>query len=193
MGNINFFRKLGFKIALPFILVGLLPLFIGIFVLFKYTEGLIRNDACNNLGLLAKNTEEEVCRFMTNIIINAQQAMPEGGQLFISTRNENGNVAIEFKDTGCGIPEENKDRIFEPFFTTKMNWKGTGLGLSICYDIIKNHNGHIIVDSKLEKGSVFTIILPVKKTGKNKVCYFDKNQIVEYKEEGIGRINVDKE
>ncbi len=98
----------------------------------------------------------------TNIIINAQQAMPEGGQLFISTRNENGNVAIEFKDTGCGIPEKYKDRIFEPFFTTKMDWKGTGLGLSICYDIIKNHNGSIEVDSRLGKGTVFTIILPVK-------------------------------
>ena len=98
----------------------------------------------------------------TNIIINAQQAMPEGGQLFISTRNENGNAAIEFKDTGCGIPEKYKDRIFEPFFTTKMDWKGTGLGLSICYDIIKNHNGNIEVDSRLGKGAVFTIILPVK-------------------------------
>ena len=98
----------------------------------------------------------------TNIIINAQQAMPEGGQLFISSRNENGSVGIEFKDNGCGIPEKYKDRIFEPFFTTKMDWKGTGLGLSICYDIIKNHNGHIIVDSKLGKGAVFTIILPVK-------------------------------
>ena len=79
----------------------------------------------------------------TNIIINAQQAMPEGGQLFISTRNENGSVGIEFKDTGCGIPEEYKDRIFEPFFTTKMDWKGTGLGLSICYDIMQRRRGKI--------------------------------------------------
>ncbi|MBM2834530.1 MAG: hypothetical protein HW406_1691 [Candidatus Brocadiaceae bacterium] len=158
MGDISFFRKLGFKIALPFILVGLLPLFTGIFFLFKYTEGLIRDDACNNLGLLAKNTEEEVCRFMTNIIINVQQAMPEGGQLFISSRNGKGNVAMEFKDTGCGIPEKYKDRIFEPFFTTKMDWKGTGLGLSICYDIIKNHSGSIVVDSQLGKGAVFKII-----------------------------------
>lgn len=98
----------------------------------------------------------------TNIIINAQQAMPEGGKLFISTRNENGSVDIEFKDTGCGIPEKYKDRIFEPFVTTKVDWKGTGLGLSICYDIVKNHKGHITVDSKLGKGAVFTIILPVK-------------------------------
>ena len=98
----------------------------------------------------------------TNIIINAQQAMPEGGQLFISSRNENGSVGIEFKDNGCGIPEKYKDRIFEPFFTTKMDWKGTGLGLSICYDIIKNHSGNIVVDSQLGNGAVFTIILPVK-------------------------------
>ena len=95
----------------------------------------------------------------TNIIINAQQAMPEGRQAVIYLeQNENDSVGIEFKDTGCGIPEKYKDRIFEPFFTTKMDWKGIGLGLSICYDIIKNHNGH----SKLGKGTVFTIILPVK-------------------------------
>src|SRR5574342_195518 len=68
LGNISFFRKLGFKIALPFVLVGLLPLFIGIFFLFKYTEGLIRDDACNNLGLLAKNTGEEVGRFMSSCV-----------------------------------------------------------------------------------------------------------------------------
>lgn len=73
----------------------------------------------------------------TNMIVNAQQAMSDGGQLFISTRNKDGKVEIEFKDTGCGIAEEHKDRLFEPFFTTKKDWKGTGLGLSICYDIIK--------------------------------------------------------
>ena len=98
----------------------------------------------------------------TNIIVNAQHAMPEGGNLFITAKNENGNVLVEFKDTGCGIPEEHKDRIFEPFFTTKMNWKGTGLGLSICYDIIKKHNGSIAVSSQSGKGAAFTIILPAE-------------------------------
>ena len=102
----------------------------------------------------------------TNMIINAHQAMPEGGQLFISTRNEKGSVGIEFKDTGCGIPEKYKDRIFEPFFTTKMDWKGAGLGLSMCYDIIKNHHGNIEVNSQLGKGAVFTIMLPVKNDDK---------------------------
>ncbi|NUN23686.1 MAG: HAMP domain-containing protein [Candidatus Jettenia caeni] len=96
-----------------------------------------------------------------NIILNAQQAMPKGGHLFISTRRKGRVVEAEFKDTGCGIAEEHIERIFEPFFTTKMDWKGTGLGLSICYDIIKRHNGNIMVSSKMGKGAIFTIILPV--------------------------------
>ena len=97
-------------------------------------------EVIKNLALDIKQVDGnhiQLQQVFTNIIINALQATPEGGQLFISSRNENGNVAIEFKDTGCGIPEKYKDRIFEPFFTTKMDWKGTGLGLSICYDIIK--------------------------------------------------------
>ena len=98
----------------------------------------------------------------TNIILNAMHAMLGGGQLFISTINKNGTVEIEFKDTGCGIAVEHMDRIFEPFFTTKMDWKGTGLGLSICYDIIKNHNGIITVNSKIGHGATFTVILPAK-------------------------------
>ena len=97
----------------------------------------------------------------TNLIVNAQQAMSEGGQLFISTRNVEGGVKIEFMDTGCGIPEEYKSRLFEPFFTTKIDWKGTGLGLSICYDIIKNHNGNITVKSHEGEGTAFTITLPI--------------------------------
>ena len=98
----------------------------------------------------------------TNTIVNALQAMPEGGKLYISTRKEKGNVVVEFKDTGCGIPEENKDRIFEPFFTTKMNWKGTGLGLSICYDIIKSIVGILLLTARWGRGADFQIILPVK-------------------------------
>ncbi len=68
MENILLFRRLGFKIAVPSILVGILPLFIGIFFLFKYTEGLIRNDACKNLGLIANNAEEEVHRFVVSCV-----------------------------------------------------------------------------------------------------------------------------
>lgn len=101
-----------------------------------------------------------------NLILNAQQAMPDGGELKITAENildedtnKSSQVKIEFNDTGCGIPEENLSRIFVPFFTTKTE-KGTGLGLSISYQIIHDHKGKIEVLSQVGKGTTFTIILP---------------------------------
>jgi two-component system NtrC family sensor kinase len=89
--------------------------------------------------------------------------MPEGGDLTIRSRlaplTEGGTVVIEFEDTGKGIPAEDIPRLFDPFFSTKE--KGTGLGLSICYGIIRRHGGKIEVRSRKEKGSVFTIQLPL--------------------------------
>jgi signal transduction histidine kinase len=93
-------------------------------------------------------------------MINAKDAMPEGGKLVIETKLENGNVIIKFSDTGVGIPDDIKDKIFEPFFTTKGS-KGTGLGLSISRWIIRKHNGEIKVESQQGKGSTFTITLPL--------------------------------
>jgi signal transduction histidine kinase len=95
-----------------------------------------------------------------NLMINAKDAMPEGGKLVIETKLENGNVIIKFSDTGVGIPDDIKDKIFEPFFTTKGS-KGTGLGLSISRWIIRKHNGEIKVESQQGKGSTFTITLPL--------------------------------
>jgi signal transduction histidine kinase len=97
----------------------------------------------------------------TNIIINAQQAMSNKGELRIETRNKDGSIEIEFADTGCGIPEENLNKIFDPFFTTKKDWRGTGLGLSISYNIIHDHKGSIDVKSEVGKGTTFSITLPV--------------------------------
>jgi len=100
----------------------------------------------------------------TNIIINAQHAMPKGGELHIrvNTKMENRkeHLKISFKDTGCGIPKKNLEKVFEPFFTTKEDWQSIGLGLSICYQIIKEHKGTITAESKVGKGSTFTITLP---------------------------------
>lgn len=93
-----------------------------------------------------------------NILVNAVQAIEGTGNISIKTTFENGHVLVVIEDTGCGIPEDELGRIFDPFFTTKDN--GTGLGLSIAYDIIKNHNGQILVKSSVGEGTTFTIRIP---------------------------------
>ena len=95
----------------------------------------------------------------TNIILNSLSAMSGGGKLDIQTMGKDRHIEIVFSDTGSGIKEEDLDKIFEPFFTTKR--EGTGLGLSVVYDIIDRHNGSIMVESELEKGTKFTIRLPI--------------------------------
>jgi len=98
---------------------------------------------------------------MLNIIKNAKEAMPKGGTLTVRTARENKNVLIHVQDTGMGIPEEIRDKIFEAFFTTKSKVKGVGLGLSVCYGIIRDHGGTIKVESEEDKGTTFTIRLPI--------------------------------
>jgi len=96
-----------------------------------------------------------------NLMINAAEAMPEGGMLtLISRLSENSKyIEIEFKDTGLGIPKENLNKLFDPFFTTKGG--GTGLGLAVSYGIIEQHKGKIEVQSKKYQGSTFAISLPI--------------------------------
>lgn len=102
---------------------------------------------------------EKLKKVFVNIIVNAVEAMPSGGQLEIITKATDALVVITFSDTGEGIPEEEKSRLFDPFYTTKKT--GTGLGLSISYQSVKLHGGTIEVNSNLNKGSTFTINLPV--------------------------------
>ena len=99
-----------------------------------------------------------------NLISNAAEAMPEGGQLTLRTRKgpTPGFVTIDVEDTGVGISEENMKKIFTPFFTTKPIGKGTGLGLAIIYGIVKMHRGQIGVRSEVGKGTTFTIRLREK-------------------------------
>jgi signal transduction histidine kinase len=95
-----------------------------------------------------------------NIVKNAYDAMPEGGQLHISTRLEPDNTIVaEFRDTGKGFAPENKEAMFEPFFTTKE--KGTGLGLAICKDIVERYHGQITAENSQQGGSIFTVFLPL--------------------------------
>ncbi len=98
---------------------------------------------------------------MLNMIKNAKEAMPKGGTLMIATGRDKDRVLIHIRDTGVGIPEENKSKIFEAFFTTKQKVKGVGLGLSVCYGIVKDHGGEIKVESEEGKGTTFTISLPI--------------------------------
>ncbi|HEX2987523.1 MAG TPA: [Fe-Fe] hydrogenase large subunit C-terminal domain-containing protein [Chloroflexota bacterium] len=100
----------------------------------------------------------------SNIVVNAAEAMPDGGRITISSGVESGarSVWITVADTGCGIAEENLRKLFVPFFTTKEIGKGTGLGLAIAYGIVKMHRGTLDVQSKLGQGSSFTVTLPVE-------------------------------
>lgn len=99
-----------------------------------------------------------------NIMLNAYQAMPNGGTLHIATRVEGSELQAIFTDTGTGIPPENVQHIFDPFFTTKEVGEGTGLGLSVSYGIIKAHGGDIEVESQVGKGTTFVIKLPLDKS-----------------------------
>jgi two-component system NtrC family sensor kinase len=101
---------------------------------------------------------------LLNLIHNALQAMPTGGELIIATKSASRDgrdwVLVSVCDTGVGIPKLDQARIFEPFYTTKGNQGGTGLGLSVTYGIITDHGGQIEVESQPGSGSKFTVWLP---------------------------------
>ena len=97
-----------------------------------------------------------------NLILNAAQAMPDGGRLILETKAGSGEVITRVSDTGVGIPGEHLNRIFNPFFTTKRPGEGTGLGLSICLGIVERHKGKIEVESRVGEGTTFTLRLPVR-------------------------------
>jgi len=113
---------------------------------------------------------DKIQQILINIILNAIQAMPEGGYLTIATSVAKGvrvrdtkkdTVRIDIKDTGIGIPKENLKKLFTPFFTTKEKGKGVGLGLSVVHGIIGKHKGKIEVESEQDVGTTFSIYLEV--------------------------------
>ena len=103
----------------------------------------------------------QINQVLLNILSNAAQSINNEGNIWIDTGEENDYLFVKIKDDGGGIKKEDLERIFDPFFTTKAIGEGTGLGLSISYSIIKNHNGTIETESEVNKGSSFTILLPL--------------------------------
>lgn len=102
----------------------------------------------------------QIQQVFVNLVVNAIQAMSEGGKLTIITSASDGSVRTSFTDTGVGIKPENMEKLFTPFFTTKSEVKGVGLGLSVSYGIVERHGGKIEVQSEVGKGSTFTVLLP---------------------------------
>ncbi len=108
----------------------------------------------------------QIEQILVNLVINARQAMPNGGRLRIEVREGDAGDVVEVRvaDTGVGIPPDQLRQIFEPFFTTKLPDEygrgGNGLGLSVCRQIIEQHQGRIRVESVVGKGSTFTLKLP---------------------------------
>lgn len=130
--------------------------------------------------------EGQISQVIHNLVINADQAMPEGGIIAISCGNvriesrdilplrEGAYVRISIKDHGMGIPREHQVKIFDPYFTTKQ--KGSGLGLATTYSIIRKHGGHISVESQLGAGTTFHVYLPAS-TGKKMMKQSEKTRI----------------
>jgi len=165
----------------------------------------IHQDLAEDLSAIEAD-ENQIEQVVLNIYVNAWQAMPDGGDLFVKTTNvthenikdkiydpKSGNyVLLEVADTGTGMDEKTKERIFDPFFTTKEMGRGTGLGLASVYGIVKGHSGYIDVESEEGNGTAFSIYLPasakkVAKTtevvkhilpGKGTILFVDDEEMV---------------
>lgn len=115
-------------------------------------------ETINNTKDKVRVDRSKMLRVISNLIKNAVEAMPNGGKISIIVTDESKHVKIKIKDTGVGIPKDKLNNLFRPFRSTKT--KGMGLGLTFCKETIQAHNGTITVESKLGKGTTFTITIP---------------------------------
>jgi PAS domain S-box-containing protein len=139
----------------------------------------------SNINPLIEGDPNQLEQIIMNLMVNAKDAMPDGGLISIKTsavevdKSDRQNIPayiepgkyalLTVSDTGCGIPKAIINRIFDPFFTTKEKGKGTGLGLATVYGIVKDHRGYIFVQSEPDKGTTFDIYLPVSEKSLYKV------------------------
>lgn len=101
----------------------------------------------------------QINQAVTNLIVNALEAMPEGGTVGISTTRDGDYLEIAVSDTGCGVPAEHYDKLFSPFFTTKVT--GTGLGLPVVAQVVENHHGSVRFESDAGRGTTFRVRFPL--------------------------------
>jgi two-component system, NtrC family, sensor kinase len=111
-------------------------------------------------GAMIQGDDGQLQQVFLNLLQNALDAVPEGGNVHVSARLDTRGIEVAVADTGCGIPEEHLRKIFDPFFSTKGVGKGTGLGLSVSYGIVQAHGGRISAESKTGAGSTFRVWLP---------------------------------
>jgi signal transduction histidine kinase len=125
----------------------------------------IKIEVLTQLGKLSlfKADPSELSEVLINIIINAMDAMPQGGKMILKSWEADASIYVSVEDTGMGIREEDKRRIFDPFFTTK-GAKGVGLGLSVAYGIVTRYGGKISVESEPNLGSTFVVELPIRES-----------------------------
>ncbi len=135
---------------------------------FRLTEYLLRKGHVTlhadlpEESVMVRYDAQQIEQVLINLMTNAIQAMPEGGDLFVDLESAEEHVEIIVRDEGSGIPDEYIGKIFDPFFTTKAEGEGTGLGLSVSYGIVTEHGGHIEVESEVGEGTTFKVILPIE-------------------------------
>jgi len=146
----------------------------------------LQTDLESNLPALV-GLESEIREVLTNLIINAVDAMPEGGTITVRTRTEGnskgrkknaGRIVLEVGDTGIGMDEETRRRCLEPFFSTKGH-RGTGLGLSMVFGVVQRHDGRIEIDSKLGRGTTMRLIFPIRRVEMAEVLEFFRDEKIE--------------
>ncbi len=124
-------------------------------------KGIQVNQQFSNHLSQVEVVEDQIKQVILNFIQNSADSISGEGQITLTTEQQGSQLKIKIQDTGHGISEDDIENLFDPFFTTKAQ-QGTGLGLSVSYGIIRDHGGDIEVKSELDKGTTFTINLPIK-------------------------------
>ncbi|MGI6639769.1 MAG: two-component system sensor histidine kinase NtrB [Desulfobulbus sp.] len=128
---------------------------------FKQLSGLsVHTELCSDIPAIMGD-ESQLKQVIINLLTNAFDAIADTGSIHICTVAREGGVELIITDSGCGIPEELKEKLFEPFYTTKPVGKGVGIGLSTCYSIVQQHGGTIWAESCVGEGAAFHVFLPM--------------------------------